>query len=103
MNSPSVLARSPYPFVSVGPRRPLVELAIVPRNLFSTIDTVTHRRCANWHCKTSQGSSRPSTGVKAGPEVAAMLSVIKSCRRLAVPVKEYSSTVLPGFATLSAC
>lgn len=33
--------------------------------------------------------------VKAGPKVAAILSVIESCRRLAVPVKDYLSTVLP--------
>jgi transposase len=33
---------------------------------------------------------------KAGPKVAAILSVIESCRRLNVPVKEYLLTVLPG-------
>ena len=34
--------------------------------------------------------------VKAGPKVAAILSVVESCRRLGVPVKEYLSAVLPG-------
>jgi transposase len=33
---------------------------------------------------------------KAGPKVAAILSVVESCRRLGVPVKEYFSAVLPG-------
>jgi transposase len=32
----------------------------------------------------------------AGPKVAAIMSVVESCRRLAVPVKEYLSAVLPG-------
>jgi transposase len=33
---------------------------------------------------------------KAGPKVAAILSVVESCRRLAVPLKEYLLNVLPG-------
>jgi transposase len=34
--------------------------------------------------------------VKAGPKVAAILSIVESCRRLALPVKQYLSDVLPG-------
>jgi transposase len=34
--------------------------------------------------------------VKAGPKVAAILSVVESCRRLGVPVKKYLADVLPG-------
>ncbi len=34
--------------------------------------------------------------VKAGPKVAAILSVVESCRRIGVPVKEYLAAVLPG-------
>jgi transposase len=34
--------------------------------------------------------------VKAGPKVAAILSVVESCRRISVPVKEYLAGVLPG-------
>jgi hypothetical protein len=34
--------------------------------------------------------------VQAGPKVAAILSVIESCRRIGVPVKDYLSAVLPG-------
>src|SRR5271154_388977 len=33
---------------------------------------------------------------QAGPKVAAILSVIESCRRLDVPVKDYLAAVLPG-------
>ena len=33
---------------------------------------------------------------KAGPKVAAILSVVESCRRLGIPVKEYLLDVLPG-------
>jgi hypothetical protein len=33
---------------------------------------------------------------QAGPKVAAILSVVESCRRLDVPVKDYLLAVLPG-------
>jgi transposase len=35
---------------------------------------------------------------QAGPKVAAILSVIESCRRLGVPTKEYLAAVLPGLS-----
>ncbi|MGZ7030063.1 MAG: IS66 family transposase [Terriglobales bacterium] len=34
--------------------------------------------------------------VTAGPKVAAILSVVESCRRMGVPLKEYLANVLPG-------
>ena len=34
--------------------------------------------------------------VKAGPKVAAILSVVESCRRIGAPLKEYLAAVLPG-------
>jgi transposase len=34
--------------------------------------------------------------VKAGPKVAAILSVVESCRRIGAPVREYLADVLPG-------
>jgi transposase len=34
--------------------------------------------------------------VKAGPKVAAILSVVESCRRIGVPLREYLGDVLPG-------
>ncbi|MBI3680454.1 MAG: IS66 family transposase [Acidobacteria bacterium] len=36
--------------------------------------------------------------VQAGPKVAAILSVVESCRRLGVPVKDYLQDVLPGMS-----
>lgn len=36
--------------------------------------------------------------VKAGPKVAAILSVTESCRRIGVPVREYLAQVLPGMS-----
>jgi hypothetical protein len=36
----------------------------------------------------------------AGPKVAAILSVVESCRRLKVPVRDYFSAILPGLADL---
>jgi hypothetical protein len=38
---------------------------------------------------------------QAGPKVAAMLSVIESCRRMKVPVREYLASILPGLANRS--
>jgi transposase len=37
----------------------------------------------------------------AGPKVAAILSVVETCRRLKIPVREYLASVLPGLANLS--
>jgi len=37
---------------------------------------------------------------QAGPKVAAILSVLESCPRLQVPVRDYLSTILPGLADL---
>ena len=38
---------------------------------------------------------------QAGPKVAAIFSVIESCRRMKIPVREYLSAVLPGLNNLS--
>ena len=38
---------------------------------------------------------------QAGPRVAAILSVVESCRRLRVPVREYLADILPGLADIS--
>ena len=38
---------------------------------------------------------------EAGPKVAAILSVVETCRRLKIPVREYLAAVLPGLADLS--
>ena len=38
---------------------------------------------------------------QAGPKVAAILSVVESCRRLDIPVREYLGAVLPGLADVS--
>jgi transposase len=38
---------------------------------------------------------------QAGPKVAAILSVIETCRRLKLPVREYLASILPGLANLS--
>jgi transposase len=38
---------------------------------------------------------------EAGPKVAAILSVVETCRRLKVPVREYLAWVLPGLGNVS--
>jgi transposase len=37
---------------------------------------------------------------KAGPKVAATLSVVERCRRLKLPARDYLAAVLSGFADL---
>ena len=37
---------------------------------------------------------------QAGPKVAAILSVVETCRRLKLPVRDYLATILPGLADL---
>ena len=38
---------------------------------------------------------------QAGPKIAAILSLVESCRRLKVPVRDYLKAILPGLADLS--
>ena len=38
---------------------------------------------------------------QAGPKVAAILSVVESCRRMGIPIREYLAAVLPGLAETS--
>ena len=38
---------------------------------------------------------------QAGPKVAAIISVVESCRRLRIPVREYLNEILPGLANMS--
>ncbi len=38
---------------------------------------------------------------QAGPKVAAILSVLETCRRLNIPVRKYLSAILPGLAEMS--
>jgi len=38
---------------------------------------------------------------QAGPRVATILSVVESCRRLRIPVREYMNEILPGLADRS--
>ena len=38
---------------------------------------------------------------QAGPKVAAILSVVETCRRLHIPVREYLAAVLPGLSNVS--
>ncbi|MDZ4063153.1 MAG: transposase [Coriobacteriia bacterium] len=38
---------------------------------------------------------------RAGPKVAAILSIVETCRRMRIPVREYLAGVLPGLADVS--
>jgi hypothetical protein len=38
---------------------------------------------------------------QAGPKVAAILSVVESCRRLGLPIRRYLAAALPGLANRS--
>lgn len=38
---------------------------------------------------------------QAGPKVASILSIVETCRRLRIPIREYLAAVLPGLANVS--
>ena len=38
---------------------------------------------------------------QAGPKVAAILSIVETCRRMKIPIRDYLATVLPGLADVS--
>ncbi len=38
---------------------------------------------------------------QAGPRIAAILSVVESCRRLKIPIRNYLADILPGLANAS--
>jgi hypothetical protein len=38
---------------------------------------------------------------QAGPKIAAIFSVVESCRRLRLPIRDYLAAVLPGLANTS--
>ena len=38
---------------------------------------------------------------QAGPKVAAILSIVETCRRLKIPIREYLAAILPGLADVS--
>jgi transposase len=35
---------------------------------------------------------------QAGPRVAAIISVVETCRRLKIPIRDYLGSILPGLA-----
>ena len=37
----------------------------------------------------------------AGPKVAAIMSIVETCRRLKIPIREYLAGVLPGIADVN--
>jgi hypothetical protein len=38
---------------------------------------------------------------EAGPKIAAIFSIVESCRKLSVPIRQYLADVLPGLADRS--
>ena len=69
---------------------PEPEVEEQPRGKFS---------CAAWPWVEKTGIHIGSE--QAGPRVAAILSVIESCRRLKIPVRNYLADILPGLANAS--
>ena len=50
----------------------------------------------HWNGKDVVLGSHPD-----GPKVAAILSIVETCRRLHIPVRKYLAAVLPGLANIS--
>ena len=38
---------------------------------------------------------------RAGPRVAAIISIVETCRRLSIPVRNYLGSILPGLASFA--
>ncbi|MGA3133202.1 MAG: transposase [Terracidiphilus sp.] len=55
---------------------------------------------SNASCSHKPPKLDPHRSPQDGPRVAAILSVIESCRRLNIPVRQYLPDVLPGLAHL---
>ena len=51
--------------------------------------------CGRWRWAARTGCTGSA---KSGPKVAAILSIVESCRRLGIPVKAYLLAVLPGMS-----
>jgi transposase len=37
---------------------------------------------------------------EAGPRIAAIISIVETCRRLQIPIRDYLTAILPGLADL---
>src|SRR5580700_5595004 len=62
---------------------------------WSYLTTWRRTPCGRWRWAARTGCT---CSVKSGPKVAAILSVVESCRRLGLPVKDYLLAVLPGMS-----
>jgi hypothetical protein len=71
------------------------------RNLKTFVSAPPERLRRAFALLTRTYHGRRQTGSpQAGPKVAAILSVVESCRRLKLPVRDYFSAILPGLADL---
>ena len=63
---------------------------------------VPHRHGQNvWGIATGRRNWIHIGSQQAGPRVAAILSVVESCRRMKIPVRDYLADILPGLANTS--
>jgi len=45
-------------------------------------------------------TTKPTCRNIAGPRIAAILSIVETCRRLKLPIRDYLTSILPGLAEL---
>jgi hypothetical protein len=53
------------------------------------------------HFRNFQFLVQRDSSAQAGPRIVAILSVVESCRRLRLPIRDYLAAVLPGLANHS--
>lgn len=96
---------------TVLPKSALGQAVAYTRNLWPKLERCVQLAEVELSNNLAENSMRPITlgrknwlhvgSAQAGPKVAAILSVVESCRRLDVPVKEYLLAVLPGLGRRS--
>jgi hypothetical protein len=96
---------------TVLPKSALGQAVSYTRNMWPKLERCLQFGEVELSNNLAENSMRPVTlgrknwlhvgSAQAGPKVAAILSVIESCRRLGVPVKEYLMDVLPGLGRRS--
>ncbi len=91
------------PCLAVPSPKPVTTLSHCGRNSPAYCNTPSSNSATTWRktrCDPSLGRKNwiHVGSPEAGPKIAAILSVVESCRRLKLPVCDYLAAILPGLA-----
>src|SRR3984893_18550038 len=90
--------------VQLNPRDPVATSIVARMDELFAVDAEARRKALSTNSMRPVALGRKNWihigSPQAGPKVAAILSVVESCRRLKLPVRDYLATILPGLADL---